>query len=148
MGHELFDAAGAIMHSGGNPNRNLLCGMQIGVTREIVEVLGEEGKEKGNASIDVMVVDRCSGCDATDLDLAPGVFAMLAPESRAELLGGGSGWLSFWSESAVRLVLLCDGFRHGNYVSPPGHGLPAPPCFMVSTCLRSGSVVRVIDQVH
>ncbi|KAK0705510.1 RlpA-like double-psi beta-barrel-protein domain-containing protein-containing protein [Lasiosphaeris hirsuta] len=75
VAHELFDAAGANLASGGNPNENPLCGKMIRITRDYVE------ENKGNVTVDVMVVDRCVGCQPTDLDLSPGVYDRLAPET-------------------------------------------------------------------
>ncbi len=41
-------------------------------------------------SIEVTVVDRCEGCEPTDIDLSPGMFNKLA----AEELGGIKGeWI-------------------------------------------------------
>ncbi|THC91254.1 hypothetical protein EYZ11_009293 [Aspergillus tanneri] len=61
VSHKLFDAAS----TGSNPNANPLCGMKVRV------------KLAGN-SVDVKIVDRCVGCDATDLDVSPAAFKRLA----------------------------------------------------------------------
>lgn len=82
VGHELFDAAGANANAGGNPNLNPLCGRMIRVSREYFDDVGHP-----NVSVDVMVVDRCTGCEPTDLDLAPSAFNRLAPETRGRVVG-------------------------------------------------------------
>ncbi|KAK1751099.1 hypothetical protein QBC47DRAFT_434879 [Echria macrotheca] len=69
VGHEVFDAAGANADGGGNPNMNPLCGMRIRVSRQ-----------DGNGSVEVVVVDRCVGCGAADLDLGVGVYGGVVPE--------------------------------------------------------------------
>ncbi|KAF7626583.1 hypothetical protein AFLA_013972 [Aspergillus flavus NRRL3357] len=61
VSHILFDAAS----TGSNPNANPLCGMKVRVKR-------------GEASVDVTVVDRCTGCAVKDLDVSRGVFKKLA----------------------------------------------------------------------
>ncbi|KAI0381696.1 hypothetical protein F5Y04DRAFT_255083 [Hypomontagnella monticulosa] len=83
VSHIIFDAAS----QGSNPNENPLCGMQIRITRDYVEA-GE-----GNQSVDVTVVDRCVGCEATDLDLSLAVFTKLAPEDSGRVLGSWA-WLN------------------------------------------------------
>ncbi|KAK0705881.1 RlpA-like double-psi beta-barrel-protein domain-containing protein-containing protein, partial [Lasiosphaeria miniovina] len=78
VAHSVFDAA---MPAGvTNPNANPLCGKRIRVTRDYSEA------GKGLLSVDVVVVDRCVGCQPTDLDLAPAVFLRLAPESKGRVL--------------------------------------------------------------
>ncbi|XXG98002.1 hypothetical protein Hte_004318 [Hypoxylon texense] len=83
VSHVIFDAAS----DGSNPNANPLCGMTIRVTRDYVEM------GTGNQSVDVTVVDRCVGCDATDLDLSIAVFTRLAPQDSGRVLGSWA-WLS------------------------------------------------------
>lgn len=83
VGHELFDAAG---NGEENPNGNPLCGRIIRVMRDFVE------SGRGEVSVDVMVVDRCEGCGAMDLDLSSGVFDLLASESKGRV-GGRWMWL-------------------------------------------------------
>ncbi|KAK0642980.1 RlpA-like double-psi beta-barrel-protein domain-containing protein-containing protein, partial [Cercophora newfieldiana] len=82
---ELFDAAGPNLASGGNPNQNPLCGKWIRVTRS-----SEGGK--GNVSVNVKVVDRCTGCKPTDLDLSLGVFGQLAEVNSGRVKGSWQ-WL-------------------------------------------------------
>jgi len=82
VGHELFDAAGANANAGGNPNLNPLCGRMIRVSRAYSDEVGHP-----NTSVDVMVVDRCTGCGPTDLDLASSAFNRLAPETRGGVAG-------------------------------------------------------------
>jgi hypothetical protein len=79
---ETFDAAG-----GGNmnPNANPLCGKKIRVERDY-------GGGKGNRSIDVTVVDRCTGCKPTDLDLSYSAFDVLAERALGRVTGSWA-WL-------------------------------------------------------
>ena len=56
---------------GTNPNTNPFCGRKIRATRHRNGV-------NGNVSVDVTVVDRCTGCRLYDLDFSPGAFAMMA----------------------------------------------------------------------
>lgn len=78
IAHKLFDAAG---EDGGNPNNNPLCGRKIRVERDFVET------GAGRRSVDVKVVDRCTGCEPTDLDLSPEAFKKLALESQGRVEG-------------------------------------------------------------
>ncbi|KIX00518.1 uncharacterized protein Z518_10658 [Rhinocladiella mackenziei CBS 650.93] len=61
ISHTVFDAAS----SGSNPNANPLCGKRIRARRD-------------NKSVDLTVVDRCVGCQPTDIDVTINTFAMLA----------------------------------------------------------------------
>ncbi|CAF9942003.1 MAG: hypothetical protein ALECFALPRED_009438 [Alectoria fallacina] len=61
ISHFTFDA----VSKSSNPNANPLCGHKLRAVRN------------GN-SIDLTVVDRCVGCQATDLDVSPGAFKQLA----------------------------------------------------------------------
>ncbi|KAB5585240.1 RlpA-like double-psi beta-barrel-protein domain-containing protein-containing protein [Coniochaeta sp. 2T2.1] len=83
VSHLVFDAAAE--KGNGDPNDNPLCGKRIRVTRE-------QGQGKGNSSVDVVVVDRCTGCRATDLDLSPRMFAELAGVEEGRVVGTW-GWL-------------------------------------------------------
>jgi len=56
-----------------NPNDNPFCNRRIRATRK------KEGE--GNVTIDVTVVDRCTGCKPFDLDFSPGAFRMMADQS-------------------------------------------------------------------
>ncbi|KAF9694224.1 hypothetical protein EKO04_007916 [Ascochyta lentis] len=67
VSHYVFDA----VQTGGDPNQNSLCGRKIRATR----VDERTGKQ---VSIDVKVVDRCTGCEPTDLDVSPAMFDKLA----------------------------------------------------------------------
>ncbi|KAH6639992.1 RlpA-like double-psi beta-barrel-protein domain-containing protein-containing protein, partial [Truncatella angustata] len=71
VSHIVFDAAS----TGSNPNANPLCGRKIRIQRD-----GSEGKKRANSSVDVTVVDRCTGCAQADLDVSLGVFTQLAKE--------------------------------------------------------------------
>lgn len=61
VSHYIFDAVSV----GSNPNANPLCGKKIRARRN--------GK-----SVDLTVVDRCTGCKPTDIDTTRGVFADMA----------------------------------------------------------------------
>ncbi|KAJ9132380.1 hypothetical protein NKR19_g9333 [Coniochaeta hoffmannii] len=82
VSHLVFDAAGG---GGSNPNANPLCGMSIRVERD-------QGGGRGNKSVDVVVVDRCVGCEATDLDLSPSAFGVLADEALGRVVASWA-WL-------------------------------------------------------
>ncbi|KAF5845281.1 hypothetical protein GGP41_002871 [Bipolaris sorokiniana] len=76
--HDDGDAVVAVSHIlwdknqvGANPNTNSFCGRKIRAHR-INERTGKD------ASIDVTVIDRCTGCKATDLDVSPAMFKKLA----------------------------------------------------------------------
>ncbi|KAK3386719.1 RlpA-like double-psi beta-barrel-protein domain-containing protein-containing protein [Podospora didyma] len=79
VAHSLFDASALPGQT--NPNLNPLCGKRIRVTRDYTEA------SKGVMTVDVMVVDRCVGCQPTDLDLSPVVFNNLAPETKGRVQG-------------------------------------------------------------
>jgi len=74
VSHIIFDA----VQVGPNPNNNPLCGRKIWVTREAAP-----GK---NISLEVEVVDRCTGCKASDLDFSLTVFKKLADEWQGRVL--------------------------------------------------------------
>ncbi|PUU72834.1 RlpA-like double-psi beta-barrel-protein domain-containing protein-containing protein [Tuber borchii] len=74
ISHIIFDA----VQVGPNPNNNPLCGRKIWVTREVAP-----GK---NVSLEVEVVDRCTGCKASDLDFSLTVFKKLADEWQGRVL--------------------------------------------------------------
>lgn len=63
ISHLLFDS----VQQGSNPNTNSLCGMKLRARRP-----------DGDRSIDLKVVDRCTGCQYRDLDVSPGAFQRLA----------------------------------------------------------------------
>lgn len=67
VSHYTFDA----MSVGSDPNQNPLCGKKIRATR----VDERSGK---SVSIDVTVIDRCTGCQPTDLDVSPAMFDKMA----------------------------------------------------------------------
>lgn len=67
ISHITFDA----VQVGANPNDNPLCGLTVRATR-FNEEAGEE------RSVDLQVVDRCTGCEPTDLDTTTSVFEQLA----------------------------------------------------------------------
>lgn len=68
----LFDAAGSSSSTGGNSNANPLCNKMIRATR-FDEQVG------AMRSVDLKVVDRCTGCKVDDLDTTESAFAELAP---------------------------------------------------------------------
>ncbi|KAF1843591.1 uncharacterized protein K460DRAFT_316110 [Cucurbitaria berberidis CBS 394.84] len=74
VSHFTFDAA----QVGGNPNANPLCGRKIRAKR-VHENTGQ------SVSIDVTVVDRCEGCQPTDLDVSPAMFKRLADEGKGRV---------------------------------------------------------------
>ncbi|KFZ08167.1 hypothetical protein V502_09508 [Pseudogymnoascus sp. VKM F-4520 (FW-2644)] len=76
VSHLLYDAAS----TSGNPNENPLCGRKLRVTHTDAR----DGKAR---SVDVTVVDRCTGCKATDVDLSPGMFLKLAAEEEGRVVG-------------------------------------------------------------
>lgn len=76
VSHYLFDD----VQEGGDPNSNSLCGKKIRVRRD------------DQASVDVTVVDRCTGCSPTDLDLSPAAFEKLADKDEGRVTGTWS-WL-------------------------------------------------------
>lgn len=69
-----------------NPNSNPLCGKKIRIQRY-------DAVKGGNHSVDVMVVDRCTGCQPDDLDLSLSVFTDLAEEADGRVIGSWA-WLS------------------------------------------------------
>jgi hypothetical protein len=75
ISHIIFDAA----QVGANPNNNPLCGRKIWVTRQ---------KSAGakNVSVEVKVVDRCTGCKPQDLDFSLSVFEKLAEQWQGRVL--------------------------------------------------------------
>ena len=66
------------MQAGSDPNANPLCRLQIRAQR-FHEQAG------GMRSVDLTVVDRCVGCQPTDLDVSPGAFAQLADPDRGRV---------------------------------------------------------------
>ncbi|KAF6811621.1 hypothetical protein CSOJ01_05605 [Colletotrichum sojae] len=77
VSHYLWDD----VQEGGNPNNNPLCGRKIRVRRD-----------DGEGSVDVTVVDRCTGCEPADLDLSPAAFEKLAKKAEGRVTGTWS-WL-------------------------------------------------------
>lgn len=69
----MFDAAGSSSSTGGNSNANPLCGRMVRATR----FNEEAGAER---SVDLKVVDRCTGCKPEDIDTTLGAFERLASE--------------------------------------------------------------------
>ncbi|KAF2475889.1 uncharacterized protein BDR25DRAFT_278636 [Lindgomyces ingoldianus] len=65
ISHYTFDA----VQKGTDPNQNPLCGRKIRAQRV------NDGK---TVSIDLTVVDRCTGCEPTDIDVSPAMFKKLA----------------------------------------------------------------------
>ncbi|KAF2188661.1 hypothetical protein K469DRAFT_703264 [Zopfia rhizophila CBS 207.26] len=65
ISHFTFDA----VQKGTDPNQNPLCGRKIRAQRV------NDGK---TVSVDLKVVDRCTGCQPTDIDVSPTMFAKLA----------------------------------------------------------------------
>lgn len=67
VSHFTFDA----VQTGSDPNQNPLCGRKIRAKR-VNEKTGQ------SVSIDVTVIDRCTGCQPTDLDVSPAMFKKMA----------------------------------------------------------------------
>ncbi|KAL8740005.1 MAG: hypothetical protein Q9190_007241 [Brigantiaea leucoxantha] len=67
VSHILYDAES----KGSDPNANPLCGLKIRATRF-------DDRVQGQRSVDLKVVDRCTGCKTKDIDLSPGAFRRLA----------------------------------------------------------------------
>jgi len=82
VSHIVWDA----VSTSSNPNANPLCGKKIRIDRY-------DAARGGNSSVDVMVVDRCVGCQPDDLDLSLSVFTDLAEESQGRVVGSWA-WLS------------------------------------------------------
>lgn len=74
ISHLVFDAAGSSSSNGGNSNQNPLCGLMLRAER-----FDEEYNER--RSVDLKVVDRCTGCQPDDLDTSIGAFESLAPSA-------------------------------------------------------------------
>ncbi|KAK5129417.1 hypothetical protein LTR08_003273 [Meristemomyces frigidus] len=74
ISHLLFDAAGSSSSNGGNSNNNPLCNKILRASRFDEEV----GAQR---SVDLKVVDRCTGCQMDDLDTSLGAFEKLAPSA-------------------------------------------------------------------
>ncbi|KAK3071239.1 hypothetical protein LTR53_008990 [Teratosphaeriaceae sp. CCFEE 6253] len=74
ISHIVFDAAGSSSSQGGNSNNNPLCNQTLRASRFDEEV----GAER---SVDLKVVDRCTGCQPEDLDTSLGAFEKLAPQA-------------------------------------------------------------------
>ncbi|KAK4499201.1 hypothetical protein PRZ48_009714 [Zasmidium cellare] len=72
LSHLLFDAAGSSSSTGGNSNNNPLCGRMLRAQR-YNEAVGQM------RSVDLKVVDRCTGCAVDDLDTTESAFEKLAP---------------------------------------------------------------------
>lgn len=74
VSHLVYDASAKSGST--NPNENPLCGRKIRVWRDY-----EDG------GVEVTVVDRCTGCKATDLDLSPTAFGILASKAEGRVRG-------------------------------------------------------------
>lgn len=83
VSHFVFDAVSV----GSNPNANPLCGKKIRARR-------------GDKSIDLTVVDRCTGCQPTDIDVTRSVFADLANIDEGRVSVSWS-WLEDVLEAAI-----------------------------------------------
>lgn len=81
VSHLVFDA----MAIDSNPNHNPLCGRKIRITRF-------DEQQGRNNSVDVEVVDRCTGCEPNDIDLSIRMFEILADEGQGRVLGSWA-WL-------------------------------------------------------
>lgn len=77
VSHIIFDA----VQTGSNPNTNPLCGKKVRVKR-----VG------GDVTVDLTVVDRCTGCQPDDLDMTEDTFSTLADVALGRVTGEWS-WL-------------------------------------------------------
>jgi hypothetical protein len=75
VSHLVFDA----VQVGGNPNTNPLCGKKLRASR-----YNEEAGEQ--RSVDLTVVDRCTGCEPTDIDTTTSVFDQLADRDHGRVV--------------------------------------------------------------
>ena len=73
ISHILFDAAGSSSSTGGDSNDNPLCNKMLRASRF-------DSQYSAQRSVDLKVVDRCTGCAVDDLDTTLGAFEKLAPE--------------------------------------------------------------------
>jgi expansin (peptidoglycan-binding protein) len=78
VSHIIFDAAGSSSSKGGNSNFNPLCGLMLRAER-----YDEDRGER--RSVDLKVVDRCTGCQSNDLDVTYSAFDKLASRSRGRV---------------------------------------------------------------
>lgn len=78
VSHIIFDA----VQTGSNPNNNPLCGKSVRVKR-----VG------GDVTVDLTVVDRCTGCQPDDLDMTEDTFSTLADVTLGRVKGEWS-WLN------------------------------------------------------
>ncbi|KAF2650400.1 hypothetical protein K491DRAFT_608887, partial [Lophiostoma macrostomum CBS 122681] len=72
ISHFTFDA----VQSGSDPNANKLCGRKIRAQRS---------KGGRTVSVDMTVVDRCTGCQPTDIDVSTTVFDKLADRNQGRV---------------------------------------------------------------
>jgi len=79
VSHLLFDTYPG--YDGANPNKNPVCGQKVTATYQ--------GK-----SVDVIITDRCVGCQITDLDFSPSAFSELADQSVGRISGMRWHWNS------------------------------------------------------
>jgi hypothetical protein len=75
LSHLLWDS----VSTSTNPNHNPLCGKKLRITRF-------DEKQGRNNSVDVTIVDRCTGCKATDVDLSLRMFEILADEEQGRVV--------------------------------------------------------------
>lgn len=90
VSHYLFDAAGSSSSTGGNSNANPLCGLFLRA-QSFDEDRGEM------RSVDLKVVDRCTGCEPDDLDVTISAFEKLASSEKGRV---NVNWAWLDSESS------------------------------------------------
>jgi len=73
ISHFVYEA----LTPGANPNAMPLCGKMVRARR-----VNEEGKM---ASVDLRIVDKCMGCEPTDIDVSPAAFDMLADHGKGRV---------------------------------------------------------------
>ena len=78
VSHFVFDAAGSSSSTGGNSNHNPLCGLMLRAER-----FDQDHGER--RSVDLKVVDRCTGCEPEDIDVSISAFEKLASSERGRV---------------------------------------------------------------
>ena len=78
VSHIIFDAAGSSSSKGGNSNNNPLCGLKLRAKR-FDDVRGAW------RSVDLTVVDRCTGCEPSDIDVSYSAFDQIASRDKGRV---------------------------------------------------------------
>ncbi|KAI7372231.1 hypothetical protein KC354_g21 [Hortaea werneckii] len=115
LSHILFDEAGSSTDAGGNSNENPLCGRILRATRYNEEA----GAQR---SVDLRVVDRCTGCEVDDLDTSLKAFERLAPSASGRV-DVSWAWLQPRCSKTILLLL------------PPPHPEGADVAILTAVCV-------------